>query len=59
MRVRKGEKERKVKFELAALTETKLKGNGEVSWCGMSGIFAGVQKIDMAKEGMVILMNNE
>ena len=24
---------RKGKFELLALTETKLKGNGEVSWC--------------------------
>ena len=32
-----------VKFELLALTGTKLKGNGEVSWCSVNGIIAGVQ----------------
>ena len=26
---------REGKFELLALTETKLKGNGELSWCGV------------------------
>ena len=31
---------REAKFELLALTETKLKGNGEVSWCGVNGIIA-------------------
>ena len=29
---------RKGKSELLALTETKLKGNGEVSWCGVNVI---------------------
>ena len=33
---------RKGKFKLLALTETKLKGNGEVSLCGVNGIIAGV-----------------
>ena len=27
-----------VKFELLALMETKLKGNGKVSWCGANDI---------------------
>ena len=34
---------RKGKLELLALTETKLMRNGEVSWCGVNGIIAGVQ----------------
>ena len=25
-------------FELFGLTETKMKGDGEISWCGVSGI---------------------
>ena len=29
---------KKGKFELPALTETKLKGKGAVSWCGINGI---------------------
>ena len=33
---------RKGKFELLALSETKLRGNGEVSWCGVNGIIVGV-----------------
>ena len=28
--------------ELLALTKTKLKWNGEVPWCGVNGIIAGV-----------------
>ena len=28
----------KGKFELLALSERKLKGNGEVPWCGVNGI---------------------
>ena len=38
------------KFELLAMTETKLKGDGEVSWCGVNGIVAGVQ-MKKAREG--------
>ena len=28
----------KGKFELPVFSEIKLKGNGKVSWCGVSGI---------------------
>ena len=31
-------------FELLALMETKLKGNGEVSGCGVNSIIAGVEE---------------
>ena len=46
---------RKGKFELLALIEAKLKGNGEVSWCGVSGIIAGVQEMERAREGVAIM----
>ena len=49
---------RKGKFELLALTETKLKVNREVSWCGVNGIIAVVQEIGRAREGVVIQLNN-
>ena len=42
---------REGKFELLALTETKLKGKGEVSWCGVNGIIAGVQEMERPREG--------
>ena len=44
---------RKGKFELLALTETKLKGNGEVSWSGVNGIIVGVQEM----ESVAVLLN--
>ena len=43
------------KFELLALMEMKLKGKGEVSWCGINGIIAGVQEMERATEGVAIL----
>ena len=46
------------KFELLDLTETKLEGNGEASWCGVNGIIASVQEIERIREGVVILLNN-
>ncbi|MCQ7013011.1 hypothetical protein, partial [Clostridioides difficile] len=49
---------RKGKFDLLALTETKLKGNGEVSWCGVNGIIAGVQEMERAREGVAILLSD-
>ena len=49
---------RKGKFELLALTETKLKWKGEVPWYGVNGITAGVQEIGRAKEGVAILLND-
>ena len=41
----------KGKFELLALSETKLEGNGD-------GITTGIQEIEMDREGMPILMND-
>ena len=35
-----------------------MKGNGEVSWCGVNGIIAGVQEMEKAREGMAILLND-
>ena len=40
------------KFELLALTETKLKGKGEVSWSGVNVIFTSVQEMERAREGV-------
>ena len=45
-------------FELLAMTETKLKGNGEVSWCGVNGIIACSQEMEKDKEGVAILLND-
>ena len=49
---------RKGKFALLALTETKLKGNGEVSRCGVNGIFASVQEMERGREGVALLLND-
>ena len=52
---------RKGKFELLALTETKLKVNEEVPWSGVNDIIAGVQEIGRAREGhegVVVRLNN-
>ena len=49
---------REGKFELLALMETKLEGNGEVSWCGVNGISASVQEMERAREGVPILLND-
>ena len=46
------------KFELLTLTEMIMKGNGEVSWCGVNGIIAGVQEMERAREGVTILLND-
>ena len=34
---------------MLALTETKLKGNGEVLWCGVNGIIGDVQEMERAR----------
>ena len=49
---------RKGKSELLALIETKLKGTGKVSWCGVNGINACVQEMERAREGVAVLLNN-
>ena len=46
------------KFQLLALTETKLRGKGEVSWSGVNGIIGGVQEMERAREGVAILSND-
>ena len=46
------------KLELLGLMEAKLKVNGELSWCGVNGIIAGVQEMERAREGVAILFNN-
>ena len=46
------------KFKLLALTETKLKGKGEVSLCGVNDIIAGVQEMERAREDVAILLND-
>ena len=48
---------REGKFEWLALTDTKLKGNGEVSYCGVNVTIAGVQEMERARVGVVILLN--
>ena len=45
------------KFELLTLTDMKLKGDGEISWCGVNGIADGVQEMERAREGVAILLN--
>ena len=49
---------RKGKFELLTLTETKLKENGEILWCGVNGIIDGVQEMEIAREGVAVLLND-
>ena len=43
---------------MLALTETKLKGKGGVSWYGVNGITAGVQEIERGREGVAILLKD-
>ena len=49
---------KKGEFELLALSEAKLKESGEVSWCGVKGIIAGVQERERDREGVAILLND-
>ena len=49
---------KKGKLELLVLTETKLKGKGEVSWSGVNVILAGVQEMERAREGVAFLLSD-
>ena len=49
---------KKGKFELLALAETKLKGEGEVSWYRVNGKTSGVQGVERPREGVAILLND-
>ena len=40
------------------MTETKLKGKGEVSLCGVNDIIASVQEMERARENVAILLND-
>ena len=44
---------------MLALIGTKLKGNGEVAWCGVNGLITSVQKIKRDWGGVAVLMNDE
>ena len=46
------------KESLSCLTKVKLKGNGEVSWCGANGIVTGAQEIGKARRRVAILLND-
>ena len=46
------------KLELLAMTETKLKGKGKLSWCGVNGLIAVVQEMKRAREGAAIMLND-
>ena len=48
---------RKGKFKFLALTETKLKVNGEVSCCMVNVSIGNVQEIERAREGVAIMLN--
>ena len=40
------------------MTETKLKDKGERSWCGVNYIISDVQDMEMAREGVSVLLND-
>ena len=48
----------KESFSCLPYPETKLKGNGKVSWCGVNCIIAGVQEMERARECVAILLND-
>ena len=43
---------------MPTLTETKLKREGEVTWCGVNVIIADVLERERAREGVAILLND-
>ena len=49
---------RKEIYELFTLTKPKLKGNGDVLWCGINGIIADIEEIERARKCVVILTND-
>ena len=46
---------KKGKFKFFALMETKLKGEGELSWWELSSIIADVQEMERAREGVGVI----
>ena len=45
---------RELKFKLLVLTEAKLKGNKEVSWCEVNGINVNVQVMGRTRKGVAM-----
>ena len=46
------------KLKFLVLMKIKLKGNREVSWCGVNGIIASVQEMERAREDVAILLSD-
>ena len=38
------------RFDLLALTETKMTGSGEAEWCGVKCVYGGVERFERARE---------
>src|SRR5678815_4398192 len=49
---------RKGKFDLLAVTETKVEGNGENEWCGVKCVCVGVERNERGIERFEILMSD-
>ena len=43
---------------MLALMEMKLKGKGEASWSGVDAIFASIQEMEIAREGVAVLLKD-
>ena len=41
---------------MLTLTETQMKGNGDVSWCGVSDLCVGVQKNERSMKGVAVFL---
>ena len=35
-----------------------MKGEGELSLCGVNGIISGVQEVERAREGVVVMLSD-
>ena len=49
---------RKGKFDLLTVTETKMKGNVLIEWCGVKCVCAGVERNERGRKGIAILMSD-
>ena len=48
---------RKRNFELLVFSEIKMKGSGEILWCGVRGIFTDVKENEVVRESITVLLN--
>ena len=49
---------KKGKFDLLALTEAKLKGEGEVSWGKANGLISGVHEVERTRERVTVMFSD-